>query len=189
MWSPRRAAKADRLMTKLSDLLRMTLETSTRDEVRLGRELEVLRLYSALMHERFAGRLGIEVRVDERLADVLVPTLILQILVENAVRHGTSERSVEGRIEVEAGRLPDGLLQLRVGDNGRGSARTLAELKEKGSGLANVQERLLRVYGSRGRLETGESALGGFLVTVTLPERLGRAGAYPDAATVSDETS
>lgn len=164
-------AEADRLISKLSDLLRVTLETSTRSLVPLRRELEVLDLYSDLMRARFQDQLVFQIEVEPSVKDALVPALILQILVENAVHHGTSKRAETGRILVSVGRQEDRLV-LQVEDNGAGTDLPLEELAERGSGLANILQRLERIYDEAPDVTASRSRWGGFAIRVALPHRI-----------------
>jgi two-component system LytT family sensor kinase len=130
-----------RMLARLSDLLRYTLDQSTDQEVPLQRELDLLAEYVELMQIRFQGKLNVAIHADGTVRDALVPNLILQPIVENALKHGVSRVSGTGQIEVHA-RRRDGELILTVADNGPGPA----EGKE-GVGLRNTNARLRQMYG------------------------------------------
>jgi two-component system, LytTR family, sensor kinase len=155
---------ADRMMSRLSDLLRLTLENAGVQEVRLKQELEFLERYLEIQQTRFADRLKIEVDIDPTTLDARVPNLILQPLVENSIRHGIAAREASGRIEVRAGREGE-MLRLEVYDNGPG----LVSDSREGVGLANTRARLEQLYGERHYFGMGNSPAGGSLVTVKIP--------------------
>jgi hypothetical protein len=141
-------ARADRLLARLADLLRLSLQAGDRETTTLREELRSLELYAEIMLERFADRVTLEWRVDDRALDEPVPSLLLQPLLENAFKHGV-ERSVDAvRIEIAAQRETDTLL-LAVSNTGS----TLAAGRRDGIGLRNVRERLDVLYGGKARLD------------------------------------
>ncbi|MET0398073.1 MAG: histidine kinase [Longimicrobiaceae bacterium] len=158
----------------LRGLLATTLEREAQQEVPLEQELRVLELYTGIEQVRFGGRLGVEVRVDPAARGALVPHLLLQPLVENAIRHGTSRRRGPGRVEVEAA-PGDGGLRLVVQDDGAGYAEGRPG-GGGGIGLANTRARLLALYGPAHRFEIGPGEGGGTRVAVTLPLRYANGG-------------
>jgi signal transduction histidine kinase len=139
---------ADRMLTSLSDLLRLSLRTRAAQEVTLREELSFLELYLSIMRVRFGDRLAISVDAGPDVLDVMVPSLVLQPLVENAIRHGMADRGDRGTVEVRAIR-EHGTLRLDVADDGPG----LAGSPTDGVGLANTRERLRRLYGEAATLE------------------------------------
>jgi two-component system, LytTR family, sensor kinase len=154
-----------RMIARLSELLRMTLEGADTAEVPLAQELVFLRRYLEIMQIRFQGRLEIDVRVPPDLESALVPNLILQPLVENAIKHGISRLEAAGRIDIEA-RREGGSLMLCVHDTGPGpGGGALAE----GVGLRNTRARLEQLYGTEHRMTAGAGASGGFEVEIRLP--------------------
>jgi signal transduction histidine kinase len=162
-------AEATALIAKLGDLLRLSLARTGAQEVTLGQEVELLRLYLAIEQVRFGDRLRVEWRVPPELARARVPDFLLQPLVENALKHGLGPRAAPGTLAVSAAR--DGAsLRLEVADDGRGLPAGEATF---GVGLATTHERLARLYGPRGALSLSPRAGGGATARVTLPYREG----------------
>jgi two-component system LytT family sensor kinase len=172
--------KADVMIERLSDLLRITLRKVGVQEVELAEELEYLRAYLDIEQVHFGPRLRIEYRIDAGALDVLVPTLILQPIVENAIRHGLEPLVRPGTLTIEAEADGDVLL-LRVRDDGVGFPKTWA--RRDGVGLANTRSRLDRLYGEHAALTIGEQASGGVRVDVTIPLRRAAAPATSPAET------
>jgi two-component system LytT family sensor kinase len=131
-----------RMIARLSDLLRYTLEESTEQEVPLHRELELLGEYVELMQIRFQGKLAVTMRVDDDVRDAMVPNLILQPIVENAIKHGVGQVSGSGEIELRARRDGDRLV-VTVTDNGPGPGGG-----KEGVGMRNTNARLREMYGA-----------------------------------------
>jgi hypothetical protein len=154
-----------RMIARLSELLRHTLETG-RDEIPLREELAFLERYIEIMEIRFQGRLRVERNIDEAALDGLVPNLVLQPLVENALEHGAARATGEGRIEIAALRDGDRLL-LTVRDNGPGPSTTAGS----GVGLANTRARLAQLYGDGAEVSLTAAAGGGGLAEIDLPFR------------------
>jgi LytS/YehU family sensor histidine kinase len=163
-----RSAEAVRMLAGLGDLLRGVLEEERPNEVPLREELNFLTRYLAIEQIR-ADRLQVRMEVAPELMDARVPNLILQPLVENAIRHGISRSSAAGLVEIGAWR-ENGSLLLSVRDDGPGLAAG-AEGRE-GVGLANVRARLARMYGDQQGLEMENAEGGGTRVTLRLPHRL-----------------
>src|SRR5688572_30505858 len=155
-----------RMIARLSDLLRFTLERTDQQEVALEQELAFLERYLEIMQIRFQGRLEVDTHLDAGVADALVPTLILQPLVENAVKHGVSKVDASGRIAISARRVGDRLV-LAVRDNGPGLNG--ADAGDEGVGLRNTRARLEQLYGSAQSLTLREAEEGGLIAEVTLP--------------------
>ncbi len=167
---------ADRMIARLGELLRSTLENAGTQEVTLRQELAFIEPYLEIEKARLGPRLAVAVEVDPALMDALVPNLILQPLVENAIRHGIAPRAGPGRIEIRAARERD-LLQLTIRDNGRGLSSNYRE----GVGLANTRARLSQLYG-RAQLRMENHPDGGLTVTVALPFRDTAAEPAPEAS-------
>jgi hypothetical protein len=153
-----------RMIARLGDLLRHTLDEGDEQEIPLDRELEMLRRYLDIMEVRFQGKLEVSIEADTSLDDALVPNLVLQPLVENAFRHGLALMQTVGCVAVRAVR-EDGDLVLTVRDNGRGLAWEVRD----GVGLTNTRARLTQLYGARQRLTLTAADGGGALVEVRLP--------------------
>jgi len=155
-----------RMIARLSDLLRHTLEQSSEQEVPLDRELELLRRYLDIMEVRFQDRLDVTQHIDDDVRDALVPNLVLQPLVENALKHGVSETEGPARIEITARRSDDSVV-LSVRDNGPGPSTPSGN----GVGLRNTTARLAQLYGDRQRFSLRAAPGGGTIAEVTLPYR------------------
>ena len=156
------------MLARLGDLLRVTLERGGEQEIPLEKELEYLARYLEIERVRFRDRLTIQTEVAEDSAHALVPTFILQPLVENAVRHGISRSTEGGIVRVSAHRAPDDRLVLTVSDTGVGFRLRDGHLRE-GVGMKNTRARLDQLYGPRARLEWENVPEGGARVTVTMP--------------------
>jgi two-component system, LytTR family, sensor kinase len=159
---------ADTMLARLADLLRRTLRRPSGTEVPLAEEIETLELYLDIMRVRFVERLSVDVQIDDAVHGAAVPALVLQPLVENALRHGDPGPGAPAQIAVRAHR-EDGSLVLEVDDNGPGLAGTQAEAVGKGVGLANTTRRLEQLYGNRQALTLSNLAGGGLRVAVRLP--------------------
>jgi two-component system LytT family sensor kinase len=157
---------ADAMIVALSDLLRMALRGSAAAEGPLARELTLLDRYVDVMRFRFGSDLRLTVTAASDARAAIVPHLLLQPLVENAIMHGFTDRT--GEVRVSAERQGD-LLRCAVSDNGRGlGPGPLIE----GIGLGSTRGRLRALYGERQRVELGENAAGGVSVALTLPYRV-----------------
>jgi LytS/YehU family sensor histidine kinase len=152
------------MLELLSDVLREVLPSKKHAETTLDRELAFIEKYLTIEHVRFSDRLDVQWSIDPATRNILVPELILQPLVENAVRHGISRRTQAGVIEIIAKQANDEII-LSVRDNGPGYRATAGE----GLGLANTRERLSTLYGSSGHLELTPAEGGGVLATVRFP--------------------
>jgi len=161
---------ADRMIVQLSELLRYALESTESQEVPLRQELDFLDRYLRIQQARFGERLSVQRQIAPESLDVLVPNLILQPLVENAIQHGVEPYARPGLITLRALRA-NGELELQVQDNGAGLQNTTSS--RQGVGLANTRARLQQLYGERQRLQMGNAAEGGMLVRITIPWRGG----------------
>jgi two-component system, LytTR family, sensor kinase len=157
---------ADRILLQLSALLRRSLDGSEADEATLGEEIGFLERYLEIEQVRFGERLGFRLLVPDEVLEARVPTLILQPLVENALRHGIATRAGPGRVEVKACRHGD-FLRLSVCDDGRGLPPATTERV----GLSNTRARLQLLYADRQRLEVRNSEDGGVIAEIELPWR------------------
>jgi signal transduction histidine kinase len=160
---------ADRMIMRLSDLLRRTLESADTQEVPLKQELDFLQSYLDIEQIRFGERLTLRWEIATETLDARVPSLILQPLVENAIHHGIGPHAKAGRIEITAGR-DNGRLQLEVRDNGSGLPA--GTQPEEGVGLSNTRARLQQLYGDAHRFELHNATEGGLVVCMTIPFRV-----------------
>jgi sensor histidine kinase YesM len=165
---------ADRMITRLGDFLRMTLENAGTQAVTLQQELEFLRCYLEIERVRFQDRLSTYMEVEPRALDAYVPNLILQPIVENAIRHGIAPRSAPGRIEIHA-EQKDTMLRIQVRDNGPGLPANLKATNffKEGLGLANTRARLEQLYGAAHSFEIANDPSGGLVVTLEIPSEVG----------------
>lgn len=161
---------AERMIAKLSDFLRLTIDHSGVPEVTLREEMDFLSRYLEIEKMRFEERLQVEFAIDRSTLDARVPNLILQPLVENALKHGLGRRSSAGLIRIEAGRS-NATLSMRVFDNGPGVDPAIKPLR-KGLGLTNTRERLDRLYNGKHLFALANVPSGGFEVTIQIPFRL-----------------
>jgi two-component system LytT family sensor kinase len=155
---------ADRMIARLGELLRSTLEHVGTQEVPLRDELEFIKPYLDIEQARLGPRLSVQLDIDPEAMDANVPNLILQPLVENAIRHGIAPRAGAGRIEIHA-RRENGRIRLQVCDNGRGLATNYVE----GVGVGNTRARLRQLYGEEHQFVMCNRPDGGLEVTVSLP--------------------
>jgi two-component system LytT family sensor kinase len=139
---------ASRTVARLTDLLRLSLQHETSDLIPLSRELETLKVYLEIQRTRFQDRLTIRLDVEAGVSDALVPNLILQPLVENAVKHGIAARPGAGSIDIRVRREGDDRLTLVVSDDGAGPAPSGRPAGREGVGLRNTRDRLELLYGS-----------------------------------------
>ncbi len=160
--------KADVMIERLSDLLRITLRKVGVQEVELAEELEYLRAYLDIEQVHFGNRLRIEYRIDAAAMDALVPTMIMQPLVENAIRHGLEPMVRPGTLTIEAQADGD-TLWLRVRDDGAGLPKSWK--RREGVGLTNTRSRIDRLYGEAAALTVRENPGGGVLVDLYIPLR------------------
>jgi two-component system, LytTR family, sensor kinase len=157
------------MLTNLSDLLRHTLREWENPEIPLRNEIEFLRLYLDIERVRFQDRLSVDMALEPDTLEALVPTFLLQPLVENAIRHGVARSAAAGNVTLWSRRM-DAMLELQVGDDGPGLGTADGEIGT-GLGLTNTRARLHQLYGSQQslRLENGSP---GTLATIQIPYRL-----------------
>jgi hypothetical protein len=163
----RDAETAEHMLARLGDLLRLTLENAGAQEVVLNRELEFLGAYLEIEQVRFGPRLTVQMDIDPETRDACVPYLILQPLVENAIRHGIAPYTRAGHVVIRADRI-EGRLRLQVRDNGPGLVNACPERLRTGVGLSNTRARLQQLYGEDHRFELNDLD-GGLHVTIELP--------------------
>ncbi|MEZ5344813.1 MAG: histidine kinase [Pyrinomonadaceae bacterium] len=157
---------ARRVIARLSELLRINLETTNQQTISLRRELDLLDLYLDIESERFRDQLEVNVDVPSVLWECQVPHFILQPLVENAIKHGIANTKKKGLISISAARK-DAFLEIVIRDNGIG----FTENSKQGIGLGNTEERLKKLYGSDFRFEITGAEDGGTRVLLRIPHR------------------
>jgi len=162
-------AAANRMIARLSEFLRLTLESSDAPEVPFAAELDFVKRYLEIEQVRFGERLDVRYNVEPETLAVSVPNMILQPLVENAIRHGIAPREAGGRLEIGAHCAGD-LLHLEVRDDGSVLTGDLSSLCQ-GVGLSNTRERLEQLYGAGHRFELRVAETGGLAVLIGVPRR------------------
>ena len=166
----RRNDEAARMLSRVSDFLRLTLTAPIRDEVALADEVDYVRQYLEIERVRFGDRLRVEIDIEADAWEAAVPAFVLQPLIENAVRHAIAPREAGGAIAIEGGRSGDAL-RVSIVDDGPG---VRDESRSNGNGrigLANTRDRLRQLYGDRGRLELANAPGGGTRATIEVPFR------------------
>jgi signal transduction histidine kinase len=158
---------ADEAISRLADLLRATLEVNGAQEVTLRQELDLLKQYIEIERLRLGERLRVTMDVQQEANQAMVPNLLLQPIVENAIRYGVATQSRTGTVMVSA-RYAEAKLELRVSDDGPG----LPENFEEGIGLRNTKARLRQLYGMNHSFLMTEGASGGLCVTLQIPLRI-----------------
>ncbi len=153
---------ANRMTARLGEFLRFTLESSGANEIPLRREVELLQSYLEIERIRFQDRLTVNMDIAPETLDLPVPSLILQPLVENAIRYGVASQTGPGQIQIEASRN-NGTLCLRVRNEG------VATLGKERIGIANTKARLIQLYGDRHRFDMMNAVEGGVLVSIEIP--------------------
>jgi len=157
---------ADEAISRLADLLRTTLEANGAQEVTLRQELDLLKQYIEIEKLRLGTRLIVVMNVEREALEAMVPNLLLQPIVENAIRYGVSAQSRTGTVTVAAGRA-DRTLEVRVSDDGPG----LPEHFEEGIGIGNTRARLRTLYGTNQSFAMTGGPSGGVCVTFRIPFR------------------
>lgn len=158
---------ANRMLLRLSELLRLALKNTSTHEVSLGQELEFLQSYLEIEQTRFQDRLTVRIDVEPEALDAQVPNLLLQPLVENAIKHGIAPRAEAGTVEIRAARV-NGYVELKVRDDGSGLKDSGAKFTN-GIGLSNTRARLERLYGNAYSFALEDAEGGGLQVTISIP--------------------
>lgn len=163
-------AKANTMIARLGDFLRLTLEHSEQQFVTLKEEIEFARCYLEIEQARFSDRLVVGFDVAAESLTAQVPHLILQPLVENAVQHAIAPHASGGSIKISAEKSGD-TIRVEIADSGGGISKTPNSISndEKGVGLANVRGRLQQLYGSNHRFELNNNPAGGLTVVLEIP--------------------
>lgn len=159
---------AERMISDLSDLLRMSFENLEVQEIPLKQELEFLEKYLEIELTRFHDRLKVEMNIAPDTLDASVPNMILQPLVENAIKHGIGPRSEGGKIDIAASRQ-NGHLELTVRDNGLGVPFGDVEHLVEGVGISNTRRRLKHLYGEGHSFKLSNEAASGLAVDLVIP--------------------
>jgi len=158
------------MLVGLSDLLRHALEHSDRQEVELKEELSFIKLYLNIQQMRFSDRLQIDFDIEQSTLKALVPNLLLQPLVENAIRHGIGGSTDEGSIKICSHR-ENGSMLITVSDNGAGLPSNWQLKSSTGIGLANTAARLQQLYGENHRFDIHNGDANGVAVEIVIPMR------------------
>ena len=161
-------AKANRMLLRLGDLLRVSLESPGEQVVPLRQELAFLQHYLEIEQIRFEDRLHVEIDVSPDVLDALVPNMILQPLVENAIRHGIARKAHTGALTLRGYSHADQLV-LQVQDNGPGLDEPFSSLGGNGIGLTNTKARLVQLYGDAHRFELRNAEDEGAVAHLSLP--------------------
>ena len=161
---------AEHMTLQLADLLRFSLDAMGVHEVPLSRELTILQKYIDIQQTRFQDRLQVEMDIAGNTLSALVPNMILQPLVENAIRHGIGPRRAPGVIRICTRQVFDELW-MEIGDNGMGLTRFGGMIPPEGVGLRNTRARLLQLYNHDHRLTLEDAAGGGCVVKIHIPFR------------------
>jgi two-component system, LytTR family, sensor kinase len=159
---------ANRVLLKLSELLRVSLDYSRADRIPLQQELDFLEAYLSIERTRFQERLHVSIAAGADARGALIPTLLLQPLVENALRHGIAPHAAGGVLAIVARRVSN-TLELHVEDDGSGLSRDYPERRSRGFGIRNTEGRLRAMYGEAARFEVAPRPLGGVAVNISIP--------------------
>jgi LytS/YehU family sensor histidine kinase len=163
--------KAERVTEELADIFRYALESTRVEWVKLDDELRFIEACLAIEKTRFDERLTYSLDVDASLRSLKIPPMILQPLVENAIKHGIGPKIEGGEVRIVA-RLESDRLEIVVEDTGAGRS-SKSRQRGAGIGLTNIQERLLRLFGDAGTLRLEERAPAGMRAVLTLPQTQG----------------
>ena len=158
------------MISRLGATLRQSLEHAGTQEVTLKQELELLKAYLDIEQTRFGDRLSIEMKIMPDALEARVPNLLLQPLVENAIRHGVGSRMSAGCVVICA-RKQGGQLQIQITDNGKGLPRGAPSMRA-GLGLRNTRERLQQLYGGAHQFDVRNAEQGGAVVRIAIPFRV-----------------
>lgn len=164
--------RANEMLTKLSKFLRYSLDHSPLDKVSLAHELETSALYLDIEKVRFADRLRLDIEIESRAELAMVPTMLLQPLIENSIKYAISQSETGGTIRIGAW-VREGTLVLQVADDGPGlpelSGESDGSTFSLGVGISNIRNRLQEIYGSEHKLMFSNAEHGGLTVTVEIP--------------------
>lgn len=164
--------RANAMLSRLSSFLRYTLANEPTAQVTIAQEVETLKLYLEIEKMRFEDRLRTHFNIDERVAKARLPSLLLQPLVENAIKYAVTPQEEGADISIDA-RLAGDRVQITVSDTGPGlNGAALRPSYSTGVGLANIRDRLAQAYGPEHRFDAGSKPSGGFSVVIEFPLQL-----------------
>lgn len=161
--------QAQTVVSKLGNLLRTVLDHNQQNTTTLSEELNFIKSYLDIEQVRFQDRLEVTYNIDEAFLQYHIPSLILQPLVENAIKHGISRMDEAGKIEIEVKKPSPDRLSIRVSDNGPGVDRSTENPLNNGIGLNNIKERLEKMYGNNCTLNIHTEKNVGFSVDISIP--------------------
>lgn len=156
------------MISGLSDLLRHALESAGEQQVALKEEVKFIELYLDIQKVRFSDRLSVQIDIAPDTLNALVPNLVLQPLVENAIRHGISLKNSSGLLSIKS-YCENGSVHMTVSDNGPGLPSDWSLEKSEGIGLANTNARLKHLYGNEYRFDLSNGKNGGTTASITIP--------------------
>lgn len=160
---------ANRMVTKLSSFLRYSLDNDPLQKISLDQELQALQLYLDIEKVRFEERLSLEVDIEQEARDALIPSLLLQPLIENAIKYGIARAEGGGHLSISA-RVFAGELLMEVSDDGPGCELVDGHIPEsKGVGLSNTRERLATLYGREHSLKLSKTEPHGLTISIRIP--------------------
>ncbi|MFN3946153.1 MAG: sensor histidine kinase [Allosphingosinicella sp.] len=163
--------RANAMLSRLSSFLRYTLVNEPTGQVTVSQEVETLKLYLEIEKMRFENRLRPHFLIDHTVARARLPSLLLQPLVENAIKYAVTPQEEGADISIEARRNVDRVI-ITVSDTGPGLDATVERPESTGVGLANIRDRLAQAYGTNHRFETQSDIRGGFRVIIEIPYQI-----------------
>jgi sensor histidine kinase YesM len=166
---PDKPEAAEKMISRLSELLRLTLENEKIQKITLREELTILDRYLEIQHIRFQDRMEISMNISQDTLQALVPTLLLQPLAENAVQHGIAQMTENGLVSFSSELVDDNMIRLEVSDNGPGIKNLDENNQSNGRGLQNIRDRLQQLYHGNHEFTMKNRPEGGVSVTVIIP--------------------
>jgi len=166
---PDRPESAEKMISRLSELLRLTLENEKIQKITLREELAILERYLEIQRIRYQDRMRISMNISQDTLEAMVPTLLLQPLAENAVRHGIAQMTENGHVSFSSELVNNDRIRLEVSDNGPGIDDLGDEDQPSGRGLQNIRDRLQQLYHDDHEFSIENGSGGGVTVTVVLP--------------------
>ncbi|MFQ6082804.1 MAG: sensor histidine kinase [Candidatus Aminicenantia bacterium] len=164
--------KAEKMIENLAEIFRYTLQSSQKELITLKQELDLIDTYIQIEKARLGERLKIEKKISPENLEIAIPSLIIQPVVENAIKHGVSTHSEIGKIKIIAHK-ENKIIKIRIEDNGPGIPKNkLSNIFSSGTGLQNISDRLEKIYGQKGLLEIENIMPHGLAVTINIPENI-----------------